>query len=70
MDIVNVMGRKGVMLSAGHYEKDPEGCLDAVMEALSKMARDASLRENYSKKESKLVDGKGSGEACKSNYEI
>jgi hypothetical protein len=47
------------MLSAGHYEQDADGCMEAVMEALSRMARDASLREELSKRASKLVDGKG-----------
>lgn len=59
VDIVNVMGKKGIMLSAGHYEKNAEGCLDAIMDLLGKLARDASLRESFSKIESKLVDGKG-----------
>jgi UDP-2,4-diacetamido-2,4,6-trideoxy-beta-L-altropyranose hydrolase len=60
-NVVDVMGKKGVMLPAGHYEKDPEGCLDAIRGNLKMLVRDAGLRERLSKKETGLVDGKGAG---------
>ncbi len=58
-NVVDVMGKKGVMLPAGHYEHDPEGCMDAILKNLKTLVGDADLRKKLSKKETSLVDGKG-----------
>jgi len=61
VNVVNVMGQKGIMLPAGHYETDPEGCMDAIRKNLKTLVNDAALRKKMSKKEMGLVDGKGAG---------
>jgi len=60
-NVVDVMGEKGVMLPAGHYEQDPEGCMAAILENLKLLAKDAVLRKQLSQNAVRLVDGKGAG---------
>ena len=60
-NVVEVMQANGIMLSAGHYERDAGACMDSILTQLKMLTSNGALRKEFSLKETSLVDGNGAG---------
>ncbi len=68
--IVEGFKRQGVVYFGGDYLRQGEGMLGAAAEHLARLAADCRLREEYSRRQRRLTDGRGAARIAASVLEL
>lgn len=59
LDGTQTFGERGIMINVGDIRKDTDGAVKRIVQEVSNLAEDSSLRKAYSQKMRMLVDGNG-----------